>query len=35
MELVKVQWTWYGSKDANWEREDAMLAECPHIFEIF
>jgi hypothetical protein len=24
--LVKVQWTWYGPKDATWEHEDAMRA---------
>jgi hypothetical protein len=24
MELVKVQWTWYGFEDATWEREDVM-----------
>jgi hypothetical protein len=22
--IVKVQWTWYGPKDATWEHEDAM-----------
>jgi hypothetical protein len=35
MELVKVKWTWYGSKDPTWEREDAMRVEYPHIFEYF
>jgi hypothetical protein len=35
MELVKVQWTWYGTKDATWECEDAMRVEYPHLFEIF
>ena len=33
--LVKVQWTWYGPKDATWEHEDAMRIEYPHIFEYF
>jgi hypothetical protein len=33
--LVKVQWTWYGPKDATWEHEDAMRARYPHIFEYF
>jgi hypothetical protein len=30
--LVKVQWTWYGPKDATWQHEDAMQAEYPHFF---
>jgi hypothetical protein len=33
IELVKVQWTWYGPEDTNWEHEDAMRAEDPHLFE--
>jgi hypothetical protein len=33
--LVKVQWTWYGPKDATWEHEDAMQIEYTHIFEDF
>jgi hypothetical protein len=33
IELVKVQWTCYGPKDATWEHEDAMQAEYPHLFE--
>jgi hypothetical protein len=32
MELVKVQWSWYGPKDATWEREDVMWAKYPHLF---
>jgi hypothetical protein len=35
MELVKVQWTWYDTEDATWERKDAMWIEHPHIFEYF
>jgi hypothetical protein len=31
--LVKVQWTYYGSEDANWEHEDDMREEYLHIFE--
>jgi hypothetical protein len=30
--LVKVQWTWYGPKDATWEHEDAMQIEYPYLF---
>jgi hypothetical protein len=26
VELVKVQWTWYGLEDRTWEQEDAMRA---------
>jgi hypothetical protein len=33
IELVKVQWTFYGHEDATWKHEDAMQAEYPHIFE--
>jgi hypothetical protein len=33
IELVKVQWTYYGPKDATWEHEDAIWAEYPWIFE--
>jgi hypothetical protein len=29
IELVKVQWTCYGTEDATWENEDAMWAEYP------
>jgi hypothetical protein len=35
MELVKVQWTWYGPEDANWECEDTIWVEYLHIFEGF
>ena len=35
MGLVKVQWTWYGPKDATWEHEDAMRVEYLHPFEDF
>jgi DUF438 domain-containing protein len=33
--LVKVQWTWYGPKDATWEHEYTMREEYPHLFEDF
>jgi hypothetical protein len=33
--FVKVQWTWYGPKDATWEHEDVMWVEYPHLFENF
>jgi hypothetical protein len=29
IEMVKVQWTRYGSEDATWEHEDAMQAKYP------
>jgi hypothetical protein len=35
IEIVKVQWTWYGLEDATWEHEDDMQKEYPHIFEDF
>ena len=35
IELVKVQWTWYGSEDATWEHEEVMQVEYPCLFENF
>jgi hypothetical protein len=35
IELVKVQWTWYGPEDATWEHADGMQAEYLHPFENF
>jgi hypothetical protein len=35
IELLKVQWIWYGLEDAAWEHEDTMRVEYPHIFEDF
>jgi hypothetical protein len=35
MEMVKVQWTSYGSEDATWEGEDSIQVEYPHIYEGF
>jgi hypothetical protein len=35
IKLVKVQWTWYGPKDATWEHEDAIWVEYPHLLEGF
>ena len=35
IDLVKVQWTWYGPIDATWEHEDAMREEYPHLFKDF
>jgi hypothetical protein len=33
--LVKLQWTWYGPEDTTWEHEDVMWAKYPHLFENF
>jgi hypothetical protein len=33
IELVKFQWTCYGSEDATWEHKDAMRVEYPKLFE--
>ena len=35
IELVKVQWTWYGLKEATWEHAEVMRAEYLHLFENF
>jgi hypothetical protein len=35
IEILKVQWTWYGPKHATWEHEDVIQAEYPHLFEFF
>jgi hypothetical protein len=33
IEMVKVQWTYYGPEDATWDIEYAMRVEYPQIFE--
>jgi hypothetical protein len=33
IELVKVQWTWYGPENVTWEHADVMQAEYPYLFE--
>jgi hypothetical protein len=32
IELVKVQWTYYGLEYATWEHEDSMRVEYPQVF---
>ena len=35
IELVNLQWTWYGPEDTTWEHADDMWVEYPHLFENF
>jgi hypothetical protein len=32
IEILNVQWTWYGLEDATWEQEDYMWEKYPHHF---